>query len=89
MRGMLSVIFAGFLILQVVEPPELPPGEFCSHIENGNKPAHPCACHRECVDQHGEDEDGTQTTGTVVKEDAQCKQYCHKEHCHCPVHNCD
>ena len=85
----LPFILVGFLVLQVPEPPELPPGEFCSHVEHGSNPQHPCACQRECVDYNTENEDGSQSTHTTVKEDSQCKQYCHKEHCHCPIKNCD
>jgi hypothetical protein len=24
-----------------------------------------------------------------VQEDAKCRVYCFKDHCHCPVENCD
>jgi hypothetical protein len=68
------------------EPPVLPPGQFCVHVTRQNpRPAHPCACQRECLPT--EDEQGRQTVG--VREDAQCTQYCHADHCHCPIKNCD
>lgn len=77
------------IFTQVVEPPELPPGEFCATPEHGSNPAHPCACQRHCQDVPKDGEDANNGTVTTVVEDPQCKQYCHKEHCHCPVHNCD
>lgn len=44
-------------------------------------PDHVCGCHREC----SEDEDGT----TRVREDPQCKVYCHADHCSCPTVDCE
>jgi hypothetical protein len=63
---------------------EPPPGWTCAP-----QGEHACACHRECVDTTSEDEDGTQTKGTVVKEDSRCRVYCFMSSCRCPVHNCD
>lgn len=76
-------------VAQVPEPPELPPGQFCEHVERGRQPAHPCACQRECQPNTEIGDDGKPHETITVHEDAQCKQYCHKDHCHCPVKGCD
>jgi hypothetical protein len=66
---------------QSIEPPVLPAGQFCAHVTRANpRPAHPCGCQRHCSEGEGGDE--------AVVEDAQCKQYCHADHCHCPVKGC-
>lgn len=73
------------LILQ--EPDEYPPGHVCVMPAQVKGPTdHACTCHRRC--ENDTDGDG-KVTGTYVKEDPQCKQYCHKEHCSCPLENCD
>lgn len=65
-----------------VEPPELPAGAFCSprgvvssdgHVMDG---AHPCHCEHMT---HSKDCEGG------VEENNKCTQWCHKDHCHCPV----
>lgn len=63
---------------------EPPPGWTCA--PSGE---HACSCHRECVDTTSENEDGTQTKGTTVKEDARCRVYCFMDHCRCEIKNCD
>jgi hypothetical protein len=69
------------------EPEVYPPGHVCVRAEQVRGPAdHPCSCHRRC--ENATDGDGT-VTGTYVQEDPQCQQYCHKEHCACPVENCE
>lgn len=87
MRLALLFLTVALLAAQTpVEPPVLPEGQFCQHrADHGPAPAHPCACQREC--KPSEDEDGHQTI--VVVEDAHCAQWCHKEHCHCPMKGCD
>ena len=67
---------------------EPPPGWNCSREA---KDDHKCACHRECKDfPGGEDEDGNKfPPSTQVQEDANCKVYCFKNHCRCPVANCE
>ena len=61
------------------------PGESCVH--NTNDPAHNCTCHREC--KQNTDDDGNPAEGVFVQEDPKCRVYCFKDHCHCPVDNCD
>jgi hypothetical protein len=61
------------------------PGEHCVH--DASDPAHNCTCHREC--KQNTDEDGNLVEGAHVQEDAKCRVYCFKDHCHCPVENCD
>lgn len=66
---------------------EPPPGESCVH--NANDPAHNCACHRECKPDTDDEGNPTNPPSMHVQEDAQCRVYCYKDHCHCPIHNCD
>ena len=81
MRTLLLVALVSFVAQQAPEPypgqgqhlPP-PPGWFCSHIDPN--PAKRCACKRMV---HDEDCEGIPT------EEATCKVYCHKQHCHCPV----
>jgi hypothetical protein len=61
------------------------PGESCVH--NDGDPAHNCSCHREC--KQNTDDDGNPTEGASVQEDPKCRVYCFKDHCHCPIENCD
>ena len=61
------------------------PGVTCVHDEKD--PAHNCACHREC--KQNTDEEGNPAQGGYLAEDSRCRVYCFKDHCHCPVHNCD
>jgi hypothetical protein len=86
MKALLLVLALGVLAAQ--DPPALPPGQFCTHVEAGKPSPHPCACQRECVDTTWEDTDGTQHPTVGIKEDPKCKQYCSASHCHCPVKNC-
>lgn len=60
-------------------------GEHCVHATND--PAHNCTCHREC--KQNTDDDGNPVPGAFVQEDPKCRVYCFKDHCHCPVENCD
>ena len=69
------------LVAVFQEPTEYPPGYYCSPqgTISDNKvidPAHPCICKRM---DHSEDCDG------LPIEDAMCMQWCHKDHCGCPV----
>lgn len=65
---------------------EPPPGEACKH--DARDPAHNCACHRECKPDTDEDGNVINEQQHVV-EDPMCRVYCFKDHCHCPIHNCD
>lgn len=61
------------------------PGDSCVH--DAKDPAHNCTCHREC--RQNTDDDGNPAPGAYVQEDPKCRVYCFKDHCHCPVENCD
>ncbi len=61
------------------------PGEHCVH--SASDPAHNCTCHREC--KQNTDDDGNPVPGGHVQEDPKCRVYCFKDHCHCPVENCE
>jgi len=65
-----------------VKPPE---GEHCTH--DSADPAHNCHCHREC--KQNTDDEGNPAPGVNVQEDPKCRSWCFKDHCHCPVDNCD
>jgi hypothetical protein len=85
----MKFLFAVFLLFSVAvqEPPEYPPGHICvyqSDVKSSND--HPCDCHRECKESIDED---SGSKSYYVQEDPQCKQYCHKDHCKCPLKNCD
>jgi hypothetical protein len=56
-------------------------------VHNASDAAHNCACHREC--KQNTDDDGNPAEGVFVQEDPKCRVYCFKDHCHCPVENCD
>ena len=87
---LLAAAFAVLLLAaQAPEPTPYPPGQFCAHVEHGHTPQHPCACQRECQDNIELDEHGNPHATITVHEDPQCKQYCAKDHCHCPVKHCD
>jgi hypothetical protein len=74
---------------QQTEPPVLPPGKYCEHqMKGGAQPAHPCNCQRECLPNVEVGPDGKPHQTVTVKEDPQCKQWCHADHCHCPMKNC-
>jgi hypothetical protein len=74
---------------QQTEPPVLPAGKFCEHqMKGAAAPAHPCNCQRECLPNVEVGSDGKPHETVTVKEDPQCKQWCHAEHCHCPMKNC-
>src|SRR5881394_2007533 len=76
-------------VAQNIEPPVLPEGHFCQHpVSKGDPPAHPCNCQRECLPNVELGDDGKPHETVTVKEDPQCKQFCHAEHCHCPAKNC-
>ena len=60
-------------------------GEHCVHA--ANDPAHNCNCHREC--RQNTDDNGNPIAGARVVEDPKCRVYCFKDHCHCPVENCE
>jgi hypothetical protein len=84
------LLLLALAVVAVEEPPALPPGQFCQHVVAGRQPpAHPCACQRECVDNIEIGDDGQPHETISVREDAQCKQYCHADHCHCPMRGCD
>lgn len=76
------------LLVAQLPPPGNPehkepaPGQSCVH--NTKDPAHHCACQRVCSEY--EDDDGH--LQIYVQEDAQCRSYCYKDHCHCPVKGC-
>ena len=65
----------------VQEPPEFPQGEFCEMDPNA---AHPCSCR--AMDSCDKPAEGQ---GQGPTENKECKQWCHKDHCHCPVKQCD
>jgi len=76
-------------VAQNIEPPVLPEGHFCQHpVSKGDAPAHPYSCQRECLPNVELGDDGKPHETVTVKEDPQCKQFCHAEHCHCPAKNC-
>jgi len=93
LRSPLSGVGSHCLIAQSRELPapgnpdhERPPdGERCVH--NDRDPAHNCSCHREC--KQNTDDDGNAVQGGHVQEDPKCRVYCFKDHCHCPVANCE
>jgi hypothetical protein len=68
--------------LMVQEPDVFPPGWTCTPrgiVKNGTPTADaPCACHRM---NHSDSCDEPEKD----VEDPGCTQYCHKEHCGCPV----
>ena len=78
LAGVLSVVVA----FSGQEPPEYPDGMYCSPkgdiTVNGQvlHPDHKCLCHRE---DHSQDCEGEPT------HDSQCKQWCHENHCRCPI----
>lgn len=79
----IAVLVLALLVAQLPPPgnpehKEPAPGQSCVH--NTKDPAHNCACKRECV----EGAEGTE----YVQEDPQCRSYCFKTHCHCPVRGC-
>jgi hypothetical protein len=55
------------------EAPEPAPGWFCSPKGQAD---HQCACQRMDHDPQCEG---------MPQEDSQCRVYCHKDHCRCPV----
>jgi hypothetical protein len=71
--SVLLLLLASFLTMTAQEPPEPAPGWYCS--PKGQED-HQCACHRM---DHDAQCDGT------PQEDPQCRVYCHKDHCRCPV----
>ncbi len=67
------------------EPDVYPPGHVCVRAVDVKGPTdHACSCQRKCVPS--EDSDGNQTV--TIQEDNTCLQWCHKEHCSCPVKDC-
>jgi hypothetical protein len=59
------------------------PGANCTH--DATDPAHNCACVREC-----KQEDKAEGPPDIrIVEDPQCRVYCFKDHCHCPIHGCE
>lgn len=82
----LFLIAAALVLIAVQEPEVYPPGHVCVRAEQVRGPAdHPCECQRKCITS--ENEEGKETIS--VQEDPQCKQYCHKEHCSCPMIGCE
>lgn len=63
-----------------VEPPIYPEGTLCTpngdNVHGLQTPDHPCMCARM---SHGTD------CESDVHEDAACKQFCHAQHCGCPL----
>jgi len=75
----LGLALLAVLVLQTTEPPEFPMGHFCVRADAvKTERDHPCACrdHDDC----SKPADGQ---GQGPTENAQCKQWCHKEHCSC------
>lgn len=74
----LLVVIGALLAIQ--EPPIYPPGWFCSPrgtIKNRElAPDHPCHCQRMA---------SKADSCEHVTEDARCLQWCHVDHCACPV----
>lgn len=66
---------------------EPPPGEACTH--DAKDAAHNCACHRECKPEIDDEGNPVLPPRQYVAEDAKCRVYCFKDHCHCPIQNCD
>lgn len=62
------------------EPPIYPEGMYCTPrgdvVQGVQTPDHPCRCKR-----MADPEDSCET----VRESSECLQWCHKEHCKCPI----
>ena len=73
-------------IVQGGEPDEYPPDVLCSpkgDIFHGlQTPDHPCVCTRMA---YTADPDGCCDANAPHKLDTRCKQFCHEQHCACPV----
>jgi hypothetical protein len=75
-----ALVLAFQVVQQQTEPEPYPPGWHCTpqgDVRNGQQTReHPCACKKM---DHDVDCEGT------PNEDPVCKQWCHKNHCGCPI----
>ena len=80
MNGWLITAILLLTVQVPAEPPEYPQGWYCTpkgDVAEGIKtPDHPCACKRMYADEACE---------LNPTHDAACKQFCHENHCGCPV----
>lgn len=76
----LLVLALALLVAVAQEPPEFPPGQFCSPrgiVRQGRQTTEePCHCKRMAE---------AETSCETVHEDKVCGQYCHPKSCACPV----
>ena len=70
---LLLLLLTSFLITTAQEPLEPAAGWYCSPKGQGD---HHCTCQRMDHDSQCEG---------MPQEDPQCRVYCHKDHCRCPV----
>ncbi len=89
MKAFLVAALLSFLVQQEPEPypgqrgHAMPPdGWFCSH--DSKEPAHKCQCKRMARPAPGDPCCDNVKDEDIIESD-QCKVYCHKDHCHCPV----
>lgn len=75
-----AAVVAGLIFQGPTEPPEYPSGQFCSPVGDivAGKPINDHACKCKRLD-HSEQCDGP------ASHDAVCKQWCHEQHCSCPI----
>lgn len=76
-----ALAIAGCLVQ--IQERKLPPGHYCQPAARlpRAKEAHPCHCHRVCID----DDNGP----ARIENDKQCLVYCDEQkHCTCEVHGC-
>ena len=80
MRLLLAVMLVAQVVVAPPHPDPYPKGQFCTPkgimVDGYQTADHPCSCKRMAQDC---DE------GSEVAEDAKCNQWCHKDHCGCPV----
>lgn len=81
MKSLLVAAVLALALVQQGEPPEFPAGWFCTPrgiVKNGKQSGeHPCHC-KNMADPQTSCE--TRTTN-----DPQCSQWCHEQHCSCPI----
>ncbi len=63
------------------------PGQNCGRSQQTPRD-HLCGCHRECQQAAGYGDPNDPPT-VYVQEDPQCRVYCYKSHCRCPIANCE
>ena len=92
---LLTIMVVSLSVGQSQEPPEYPVGVSCSpkgDVVRGRQTTdHPCACKRH-DDVDADDPDAAAKgrmcqagEATNPSHDAVCKQWCHEQHCSCPI----